>query len=132
MANQPSIALRHLSTKKQYNEQQTLVYRYWFEWFDRRSLAALVVRIDLLDKAGKVLTTTSIQLPKVKLTGSIASQETGVQQPLYDSSVWIRIDDVITHEATQFSYYTLAGLFTKSASVTMTMDHKVEDLSMHG
>lgn len=121
------LSIAHIKTSKQY-DGALLINRYWFQWSDRRNLSNLVVRFDLLDDAGNVLTTSSVKLPKVSITGYMP----GDSKPVYSGTVFITIDDVATHQATQFRYYVVTGILTKSDSVTGPMVGLVEDLSMHG
>lgn len=106
----------------------TLLHRYWFQWSDRKILSNLVVRFDLLDEAGNVLTTASVKLPKVKIVDRIEKDNS----PIYDGTVFIKIDDIATHYATQFRYYVVPGILSKSKLVTWPMVGLVEDISMHG
>ena len=118
----PSVDLQHLKTSKQF-ERGNLIYRYWFEWKNRRQLGNIALRLELLDATGVVLTTTRIKLPKVKITGYTPATETSPQKPIYDSTVWIEIDDVIRDEQpVSFRYHTLSGLLSKSDRVECRMD----------
>jgi hypothetical protein len=125
----PSLTPTHLKTSKQI-ERGNLVNRYWFEWSNRKQLSGTVVRLELLDDAGQVLTTASFQLPKVKITGYVPASETSPQKPIYDSTVWIKLDDIVRDQMpASFRYYTV-GVTSKSEAVTSPMQGVYEDLSM--
>lgn len=108
----PSLTLSHLKTSRQH-EGATLINRYWFQWSNRKNLTAQVVRVELLDDAGQVLTKGSVQLPKVKRTGG---------------PVWFHLDDIPREPPTQLRYYTV-NLLSKSEAVTAPMAGQFDDLS---
>lgn len=128
----PPITLVHLKTSRQ-QAQFGIIDRYWFEWQNRKNNGAIVLRIEFLDAAGNVVVESSVKLPKVKIKSFIPATETEPQKPVYDSSVWIQIDDVVREVMpVSFRYYTLTGLFSKSESVTSELVGKFEDISQHG
>ncbi|GAB3225944.1 hypothetical protein [Spirosoma arcticum] len=128
----PCLTLTHLKTSKQY-EGASLINRYWFEWSKRRELSNLIVRLELLDATGLIVTTTSIRLPKVKITGYSPATETEPGKPIYNSTLWVHIDDVVLEPApTHFRYSTIVGFARKSEVVTAAMDGKYEDISQLG
>lgn len=89
----PPLTITHLKTSKQY-EGAKLLNRYWFEWTSRINLSNLVVRFDILNDAGQVLTTASVKLPKVKVTGYVTAVDGVSQQAVYDSTVFIKLGDI--------------------------------------
>lgn len=129
----PSLTQAHLKTSKQY-QRTNLIHRYWFEWQNRRTLKAILLRIELLGPDGTVLTTSSVQLPKVKITGYLPATDTSPQKPVYDSTVWIQLGDIIRDTLpTSLRYYTLSGLtMSKSDSVTVPMNGTYDDISHYG
>ncbi len=134
MKHSPCLTLTHLKTSKQYDtDPHKLYHRHWFQWSDRRQLSHLIVRIELLDADGKLVTKSSIPLPKVKVTGYSPATETDEQKPIYDGTVWIQIDDVVRQPApTQFRYYTIVSFDKRSETVSVTMEGKYEDISHLG
>lgn len=128
----PLLSIRHLKTSRQYNKAD-LRLRYWFQWSDRTNLGAIVVRLSLFDKVGIKVTEASVKLPKVKITGSVPATETSPAKPIYDSSVFIQLDDIDRENLpVSFSYYVVTGVFKKSAVVEGEMNGQFEDLSKHG
>jgi len=118
----PSVDLQHIKTSQQY-EGDSLINRYWFQWKNRRVLTNVIIRLDLLDQDGKVLTTTSVKLSRTKITGYTPATKTEPQRPIYDGSVWIHIDDVVRDEQpAQFSFYTVTGSSQKSEVVIGKID----------
>ncbi|SFF41464.1 hypothetical protein [Spirosoma endophyticum] len=70
-----------------------------------------MVHFYILNQAGQVLTTASVKLPKVKVTGYVTAVDGVSQQAVYDSTVFIKLGDITREEpdqqATQFRYYVL-------------------------
>ena len=132
MKQPPCLTLTHLKTSKQFNGT-SMIHRHWFEWSNRRQLSNLIVRLELLNADGAVVTKASIRLPKVKITGYSPATETEEQKPVYSSSVWIQLDDTLREpRPTQFRYYTIVGFDKRSETVTVNMDGKYEDISHLG
>ena len=107
----PSLELIHLKTSKQH-KKGTLVTRYWFEWQNRRRLGAIVLRLELLDESGTSLTEVSFKLPKVKITGYLPATDSRPQKPVYDSTIYIKLDDIVRDVLpVSFRYYTPTKMF---------------------
>lgn len=124
----PALTLSHLISKKQHDDQLVLIRKHWFQWSDRRTLSALVLRIDLLDAAGAIIDNASVRMPKVKVTGHVPGDP---PQPIYDSPVFIALDGPVDRQPVSFRYYTVEGVMKKSAPVTTAFTEKFEDLSMY-
>ncbi|MFD2572659.1 hypothetical protein ACFSUS_18615 [Spirosoma soli] len=121
----PSLELHHLKTIRQYdsltshNKSKTLIHRYWFEWCHRRDLSSVVIELELLDKDYNLITSTLINLPQTKVTGYAMTTQSPVLQPLYDTPVCVKIDDLVREPpAVWFRYLTITGFTTRSAVVT--------------
>ncbi|UHG93248.1 hypothetical protein [Spirosoma oryzicola] len=127
----PSLTLVHLKSSVQYDGPD-LITRHWFQWSNRKSLGSIVLRVELLDSDGKVLTEGRFELKKTTVTGYLPNDEQGNEQPIYDTSVWLQLDDVVRDaKPWQFRYFT-ANLLSKSDKVTADMSGKFEDISQLG
>lgn len=123
----PCLSLKHVKTAKQY-EDGHLIFRHWFQWSERKNLKSIVVRIQLLDKDKNKLTEGSFQLKKTVIRNYLYNDE-GVQQPIYDTSVWLQLDDIVRDEVPAFfCYFTVEGVGKKSESVKVEMGGLYEDL----
>ncbi len=123
----PCLDIQHLKTSRQH-EETGLQNHYLFQWQNRRQLGPVVLQLDLLDARGKVITTSRTKLPKVRVTSYVPATATQPSQPLYDSSVFVEIDDVVPDELpTTFRYRTISGAFKKSDVVSGPMNGTYED-----
>ena len=127
----PSIDIVHLKTSRQY-EGSTLINRYWFQWQNRRNLGNTAVRLELLDASGTILTTATVRLPKVKITGYTPAPDGKSQQPIYSCSVWIKLDDAPRTPPPTHVRYCTVNVFTKSYTVQQPMNGTYEDISYYG
>lgn len=127
--NQP-LLLTHQTTKK-VNQKGTLLHRYFFQWSDRRTLGAIVLRVELFDADGKSLGEVSFRLPKTKVTSTITMEENGqkVKKPVYDTPVSVYVDDVATRQAVSFRYWVVENFFKKNGPFEGEIFKVWEDLS---
>ncbi|WP_212768261.1 hypothetical protein [Larkinella sp. C7] len=105
------------------------IHRYFFQWSDRNTLGALVLRMELLDDSGRVLASGSINLPKTKRELT----QTGEGEIwVYDQTPYFYLDDVASHQATKFRFTAVVGLLKKYPAIEGVMNEKFEDLSIYG
>lgn len=127
----PSLKLTHLKSSTQYDDPG-LITRHWFEWSNRKSLGSIILRVELLDADGKVLTEARFELKKTVVTGYLPKDANGEEQPIYDTSVWLQLDDVVRDvKPVKFRYFT-ANVLSKSDKVTADMSSNFEDISQLG
>lgn len=124
--SQPSLKIKSVIVKF-ITTGSTVVRRYFFEWYDRKSLAAQVARIQFKDASGqKIGAEQVVKLPKVNQIGTVKVDDQ--TKPHYDSPVWFSIDiDFALPEATSFSYLTVA-LLKKTNPVESVISTDREDL----
>lgn len=121
------ITVTSLVTKK-IMEDGLPIHRYFFQWSDRNTLGALVLRMELLEDSGKVLTSGSVQLPKTK---SELTQTGEGQIWVYDQTPYFYLDNVASHQDTKFRYTGVVGIFKKATTIEGVLNEKFEDLSMY-
>lgn len=127
----PCLTLQHLKTSRQYDDG-SLIFRHWFQWSERKNLKSIVVRVQLLDKEQNQLTEGSFQLKKTIVRNYLYNDE-GKQQPVYDTNIWLQLDDIVREEVPAFfRYYTVEGVGKKSESITVEMSGLFEDLEQLG
>lgn len=112
----PCLAIQHLKTTFQ-TETSGLVTRYWFQWFNRRQLGPVTLRLDLLDAEGKIVLTSRTKLPKVTVSGYEPATARQPALPQYNRPAYLSLERLMEDEQptpTAFRYTTESGAYKKS------------------
>lgn len=122
----PHVDLLHLKTSR-YEQDGSMIERYWFQWSNRRKGGKMALRLDLLDEQGKQITRSVIRLPSVRVQGYIPPSDTRPQQLIYDSNVRIHLDLVVGERQPVFFSYCTVGVY-KSESVRGLLRGPLEEV----